>query len=409
MEQVFFRAHVRIVGVYGTVFNSTARKCLEVISFVNMSIVCLTFIWLHSRYYTIGNAGAVGAINCISFDDPQFQPSPSDIVKINILSDEYLQYKNYKPDHSDNSLAELFGVYVSGRLENMLYDYDGHDRVNNSNSMRSYLHEHGNDMVMGVSTGKGATGQLSTSLNEFFRQQHVYLFSNHRKILVNPTHGVFITANDIAQSSHECFGPSIVPGIISRNFGYDRMLFHWALSRFANSASSDSSDVLANGVLYSLTSRKMVGFSDMYAFRETSGYVTGPDASIVKQIQFTVKAVVSGFVLYFIARSMVSFILVSTQEKMLKFTYLLQYCVRQRIPHNDLIFSHLYESFVFVPIMLGVHYFLLDFFRDQLLSFLMLSMVWLVEVYNVLWYVSNSHYYFVFLMLKVTECSYDLI
>lgn len=39
------------------------------------------------------------------------------------------------------------------------------------------------------------------------------------------------------------------------------------------------------------------------------------------------------------------------QERMLKFTFLLQHHVRHRLPYAPLIFTHVVESLVFVPIM----------------------------------------------------------
>lgn len=48
------------------------------------------------------------------------------------------------------------------------------------------------------------------------------------------------------------------------------------------------------------------------------------------------------------------------------------------------VFSHLVESLVFVPIIVGIHFFLVEFFSDQLLAFMVLLMVWMGEVFSVL-------------------------
>lgn len=79
-----------------------------------------------------------------------------------------------------------------------------------------------------------------------------------------------------------------------------------------------------------------------------------------------------------------SFTLRETQERMLKFTYLLQHHVRNRMPYAPLVLTHVVESLVFVPIMVGVLFFLFEFFSDQLLAFMVLSVVWLCEVYSVI-------------------------
>ena len=44
--------------------------------------------------------------------------------------------------------------------------------------------------------------------------------------------------------------------------------------------------------------------------------------------------------------------------------------------------THLTESLVFVPLMIGVLFFLFEFFLDQFLAFQVLSLVWTAEVYS---------------------------
>lgn len=62
---------------------------------------------------------------------------------------------------------------------------------------------------------------------------------------------------------------------------------------------------------------------------------------------------------------------------------LLQYHIRNRLPYAGIVFSHVIESLVFVPIMVGMLFFLFEFFKDQLLAFFVLSIVWLCELFSV--------------------------
>lgn len=71
------------------------------------------------------------------------------------------------------------------------------------------------------------------------------------------------------------------------------------------------------------------------------------------QIAAKLCIVVTSTFLFFAMTSMVSFILKQTQSRMLKFTFLLQYHVRNQIPYTSLVFIHVFESLIFVPIMLG--------------------------------------------------------
>lgn len=91
----------------------------------------------------------------------------------------------------------------------------------------------------------------------------------------------------------------------------------------------------------------------------------------------------SAIFLLFAASSLVSFILAQTQQRMLRFTVQLQYHVRSHLPVLPLVAAHLIDSLVFVPIMLGVLFFLFEFFADQLLAFLVLLTVWLCELWSV--------------------------
>ena len=83
--------------------------------------------------------------------------------------------------------------------------------------------------------------------------------------------------------------------------------------------------------------------------------------------------------LFFTSTTLVHFTLRETQEKMLKFTFLLQYHIRNHIPYASLIFRHLIESIVFVPVFLGLLFFIGEFFNNRVLAFMLISLVWLSE------------------------------
>ncbi|ONK62521.1 uncharacterized protein A4U43_C07F4950 [Asparagus officinalis] len=54
---------------------------------------------------------------------------------------------------------------------------------------------------------------------------------------------------------------------------------------------------------------------------------------------------------------------------MLRFTVQLQHHARHHLPTFQLIFVHVIESLVFVPIMIGILFFLFEFYDDQLLLY----------------------------------------
>lgn len=87
--------------------------------------------------------------------------------------------------------------------------------------------------------------------------------------------------------------------------------------------------------------------------------------------------------LFFFCTTLVSFTLRETQERMLDFTRELSRRVRQSITLSDLITTHLFQNLVFVPIMLGMMFFLIEFYNgDKLLAFSVSSIVWIVESFS---------------------------
>ncbi|KAL6518437.1 hypothetical protein OROGR_018939 [Orobanche gracilis] len=62
----------------------------------------------------------------------------------------------------------------------------------------------------------------------------------------------------------------------------------------------------------------------------------------------------------------------------------LQHHARHRLPTFQLIFVHVIESLVFVPIMIGILFFLFEFYDDQLLAFMVLILVWICELFTLI-------------------------
>ena len=91
----------------------------------------------------------------------------------------------------------------------------------------------------------------------------------------------------------------------------------------------------------------------------------------------------SALFLVFSSSSLASFILAQTQQRMLRFTVALQQHVNTRRSVLPLVLTHLIDSVVFVPIILGVHFFLFEFFDDQLLAFYVILTVWTCEIWSI--------------------------
>jgi hypothetical protein len=154
---------------------------------------------------------------------------------------------------------------------------------------------------------------------------------------------------------------------VLHNFvGYDTVVMNWIISNLGG-----------KGYLYNVYTKELFNLNYAAEFLAST-------ENFNRFVIFKIGVLFTTLFLFFTTTTLVSFTLRETQERMLKFTFLLQYHVRHRLPYAPLIFTHVVESLVFVPIMVGILFFLFEFFSDQLLAFLVLSVVWLCEVYSVI-------------------------
>jgi len=201
-------------------------------------------------------------------------------------------------------------------------------------------------------------------------EDHTYLFSLHKGWLLlgndlREQHGVVVRRIQVPADS-DCLGPPFLQFVLRHAIGHDTLVMNWLI------ALSEG-----KGYLYS-------GYSqELYNLNYAAEFV-GAHASTASFVVFKLGVLLTTLFLFFITTTLVSFTLRETQERMLKFTFLLQHHVRHRMSYISLIVTHLVESLVYVPIMVGILFFLFEFFSDQLLAFMVLSLVWICEVYSVI-------------------------
>ncbi|KAL7538874.1 hypothetical protein ACHAXR_012324 [Thalassiosira sp. AJA248-18] len=100
-------------------------------------------------------------------------------------------------------------------------------------------------------------------------------------------------------------------------------------------------------------------------------------------LTFKLLVLLSTLLIFFLTTSLVSFTFQETQDRMVEFTLQLQTRVRARMPLGGLILGHVLENLVFVPIMIGMIFFLIEFYGgDTFLAFMVISMVWICEVFS---------------------------
>ncbi|KAB1207048.1 Membralin [Morella rubra] len=173
------------------------------------------------------------------------------------------------------------------------------------------------------------------------------------------------TVNINISARHSCFGNRWQQLLINRIVGYDTILMNSLLSS------------PGQGYLYNYQTKEFYNLS--YAREPPKGPARFGDYLVTK-----CGVLMMSLFVFFTTTMSVSFTLRETQTRMLKFTVQLQHHARHRLPTFQLIFVHVIESLVFVPIMIGILFFLFEFYDDQLLAFTVLILVWLSELFTLI-------------------------
>ncbi|KAJ6818869.1 uncharacterized protein M6B38_404605 [Iris pallida] len=171
--------------------------------------------------------------------------------------------------------------------------------------------------------------------------------------------------NVTISAQNSCFGNRWQQLLINSFVGYDTILMNSLLSS------------PGQGYLYNYQTKEFYDLS--YGHESSEGPAKFGDYFVTKCGVLTMSLFV-----FFTTTMSVSFTLRETQSRMLKFTVQLQHHARHQLPTFQLIFVHVIESLVFVPIMIGILFFLFEFYDDQLLAFLVLALVWLCELFTLI-------------------------
>ncbi|KAE8703144.1 putative HSP40/DnaJ peptide-binding protein [Hibiscus syriacus] len=170
------------------------------------------------------------------------------------------------------------------------------------------------------------------------------------------------TINISISARNPCFGNRWQQLLINRFVGYDTIMMNSFLHQ------------PGQGYLYNFQTKEFYNLS--YAQELPDGSTRLGDYLVTK-----CGVLMMSLFVFFTTTMSVSFTLRETQTRMLKFTVQLQHHARHRLPTFQLIFVHVIESLVFVPIMIGILFFLFEFYDDQLLAFMVLVLVWLCELF----------------------------
>ena len=198
-----------------------------------------------------------------------------------------------------------------------------------------------------------------------------YSFSKTRGFLLLPTetlqkHNISTQLVGVSRTNTQCFGEPFLQRIVFGVVGPDTVIINWLL-------------VLGDGLLYNPRTNVMqeslqTNHLSLWRTPGVSGRILVEKAGVV----------LTSILLFFFTTTLTSFTLRETQQRMLEFTIQLQNHVREHRSLGKLIFMHVMENLVFVPIMVGMMFFLIEFYGgDKVLAFMVQSVVWICEVFSV--------------------------
>jgi hypothetical protein len=215
----------------------------------------------------------------------------------------------------------------------------------------------------------------------------------------------------VSKRDVRCFGEPFLQQIVHRLTSPETVMINWILGH-GNAASSTAGPYFVynprtdaiidleqqfqsatSGQQYYHPSHYYYSDYTLHSSRRQAYYTNRPNASPLAaphlpwhlQILSKLAVVVKTSFLFFTTTTLISFTLRVTQERMLDFTHQLQTHVRLRQSVSSLVVTHLLENLVFVPQMIGLCFFLTEFYHgDKFLAFMVLSLVWLCEVFSVI-------------------------
>jgi hypothetical protein len=224
----------------------------------------------------------------------------------------------------------------------------------------------------------------------------LYSYSKVKGYLLLPAdvcaqHNVSVQYVMVSKTDVRCFGEPFLQHLIFRLLAPDSVMLNWLLATYN-----------ATGFVYDPRTETMLDLSQHYSLPTNNNNSIEPDhgdaektatpsrynffsSPWYQQLSSKLAVVLKTSFLFFITTTLVSFTLRETQERMLGFTQQLQAHVRSRRPVVNIVTVHIAESLVFVPIMVGMIFFLIEFYRgDKFLAFMVLTIVWLCEVFSVI-------------------------
>ena len=230
---------------------------------------------------------------------------------------------------------------------------------------------------------------------------HVYEYAHHKGYFLLPAslyarHRVVTTTVRLS-ASHPAFGPFPLPFVTYHLFGYDSIILNHLIRQmrvgFMRNARTNDMFTLSGSGSGSGGNNFIINKQQQHPHdtNSTSSFTSTLATNTLNRLFhllyllfFKSELLVTTLFLFFATTTLVSSTLTQTQLRMLHFTDQLRQHIRLHLPIVGLVLEHTMQSLSFVPVVVGILFFLFEFFNDQVLAFLLLMLVWLCESYTVL-------------------------
>ena len=360
MERVFFHLHSRACHVIMVWTSSRTRRLLEHLLLV-AAICCFGALLLLHRNFVVDNNGIHYPL-CLQDLPGGFDPQAADITHLVVAPRS--SYADGIDSESGPAAPRQSQVVWKRPHEEECSPYQ-HETCSSVPEALTWIIQQEKDDALPIFFSYSTTkAYLMLPPRHSFLEEHL----TTQYILINP-------------SDPSCFGEPFLQFLIWNCFiGPDTILLNWIRS-FHNDVLQDISHK-GLGYVYNPRTKHFWDLPKVDAMRDTSVSSETWRHQLRKLLPKLNMLAKTSF-LFFFCTTLVSFTLRETQERMLVFTRELSRRVQRSLPVSDLIATHLIQNLVFVPIMVGMMFFLIEFYGgDKFLAFSISSIVWCVESFS---------------------------
>ncbi|KAL4155644.1 hypothetical protein PRNP1_007752 [Phytophthora ramorum] len=329
MEEVYFRLHVQFIRLCQRLLSAKNRERIELVLFVAASHLLLLCFLLHASFISEG-----GQVSCLK----QFLPPPTSLYN----QDEQLR---------------LLRIQV-------LPDADAVDWSLSTSCLSSYSTSNTSE------NGSNAVAQQDPELSFVYAPQKSLLaLLEHADALQTD---VKLDTLYLPRKS-QCFelrwfnALPLWTLIRDRVIGYDTILVNQLLRHYG-----------ARGFFYREDSRVVMDMSYGVFNPATAAQ------SWLRLVALKFKILHTILFLFFVITALVAFVLMETQKRMITFAALFQNRMQLQIPLANLVVTFFAQSLMFVPVLVGMLFFLFELYKDRLLAFGIMTVMWVGESFSVI-------------------------